>query len=128
MASAAGVAQKFIKSETFKSSERSLGTSMIRFGVAGLAITGPIPDPLPLIDEIAFASMIVVGSALVAHGMQSTDIPSPLSSAQSAEKFYGPLPTATDTRGHVKKQIRSTSHKYSRRNNYYYKRKRNNRY
>lgn len=36
--------------------------------------------------------------------------------------------TATGTRGKIKKQMRSTSHKYSRRNNYYNKRKRYNRY
>ena len=100
--------------EAQRASQRKLGTAMVRWGTVGLAV----PDPLPIVDEVLFASVIAVGAGLYVHASL------PYGSVTS----YPSRSAVTSTTGHsvrtpAKKQMRSTSHSYSRRR-YYYGKKR----
>ncbi len=103
--------------EARRAAQRKLGTKMIGFGAGGLMV----PDPIPLVDEIIFSAIIVAGGALYIHGSL------PYGSVSSYPSQSHPI---TSTTGHLserntaKKQIRSTSHSYSRRRRYYYGKKR----
>lgn len=106
-------------SEQRRYAQRKLGSTMVRWGIAGLAV----PDPLPLVDEILFAGVITVGGGMYLHSY----LPTISSGGITQPDVSSPIPTATGTlsqRGQVKKQIRSTSHYYSRRRKYDYGKKR----
>lgn len=100
-----------------KESQKGLGGAMMRWGAAGLAV----PDPLPIVDEILFGTVVLVGAGLYVHASL------PYGSVTSYPVQSQPV---TSTTGHsqerkVKKQISSTSRSNSyRRRKYYYGKKR----
>ncbi len=109
--------------QALDTSQRKLGSAMVRWGLAGLLV----PDPIPFVDEILFGSVVLVGGIL--YGV--TYLPS--GGGITVPDTYSPPKTSTTRTlsrgGNVKKQISSTSHFYSRRKKYDYgKRKRYNRY
>ena len=110
--------------QALESSQRKLGSAMVRWGLAGLLV----PDPIPFVDEILFGSVALAGGIL--YGV--TYLPSPSSGGITMPDTYSPPITSTtrtlSRRGNVKKQMSSTSRYYSRRKTYDYgKRKRYNR-
>ncbi len=97
--------------------EAFASSAMIRTGAVILAT----PDPIPVIDEVIGVTLIVGGIAWkIASAL-------PYGSVTSYPSQSHPV---TSTTGHLterntaKKQIRSTSHSYSRRRRYYYGKKR----
>ncbi len=103
--------------EARRAGQRKLGTTMIRWGAGGLAV----PDPLPFVDEILFSAVIAAGAGLYIHGSL------PYGSVSSYPSQSHPVTSTTGLtfeRNTAKKQIRSTSHSYSRRRRYYYGKKR----
>ncbi len=102
--------------EARRAAQRKLGTKMIGWGTGGLLV----PDPIPLVDEILFSAVIAAGAGLYIHGSL------PYGSVSSYPSQSHPITSTTgqSSRGQVKKQIRSTSHSYSRRRRYYYGKKR----
>ncbi len=103
--------------EARRAAQRKLGTKMIGFGAGGLMV----PDPIPLVDEILFSAVIAAGAGLYIHGSL------PYGSVSSYPSQSHPVTSTTGLtleRNTAKKQIRSTSHSYSRRRRYYYGKKR----
>ena len=105
--------------EAQRASQRKLGSAMVRWGAAGLAV----PDPLPIVDEVLFSAVVAVGAGLYVHASlpygSVTSYPS-----QSAITSA----TGQTVRTPAKKQMRSTSRSSYSRRRYNYGKKRNYRY
>ena len=98
-------------------SQKRLGSAMVRWGTAGLAV----PDPIPFVDEILFGAVIVVGAGLYVHASL------PYGSVTSYPVQSLPVTSTTGQSQERKsqKQMSSTSRSYSyRRRKYYYGKKR----
>ncbi len=98
-------------------------SSAIRTGLAILAV----PDPIPVVDELIAAGLITAGGLWHGYNFVVDNVILPYGSVTSYPSQSHPV---TSTTGHLterntaKKQIRSTSHSYSRRRRYYYGKKR----
>ncbi len=111
--------------------EKKLGSTMMRWSL-GLAA---LPDPIPLVDEILFASVFAIGAGLYAFQPVTGSLSNFGNSAETSQshprvtsKVTQASTTGHSRRGNGKKQMSSTSSSYSKRRNYYYTKRRQKRY
>ena len=90
----------------------------------GLAILA-VPDPLPVVDELAAAGLIVAGITWHGYNAVMGHLTNAYNNSTNMSQSH-PLTSTTghSRRGNGKKQMSSTSRSYSKRRNYYYTKRR----